>query len=401
MATESGVEIQAVYSGDDNFTTSTSGAVAQTVNLASTDTGVSAVVNPSVTGQTITVTAGLTIAAPGTQSPTPPTGTVEFEISVNGGSSFSPVTGCGTQVMSWDSENDAGTSSCSLPSPPAVSSVELKGIYSGDSNFTTSTSPPVNQVVNQAPTSSTVSVDNNPSVTGQVVNYTATVVVAPPGTDSTSPTGTLDFEYSTNSGDTWNTLSSCGTEPLVWSQVNHSGTSTCAAGFAKTSSGVKVRAVYSGDGNFDGSTAAPLTQVVSSAPTTTSVVLAPTNTVSGQAVTATATLLISAPGSDAQGTPTGTVDFEVFRRNDGDTWNAISGLHRSDADLELGESHRYGVLPGQVRCFLVASRHPGDLLGRRQFSVCRPRLLQPRRLPRPARPLRSSPHQTCPCPDSR
>ena len=197
-----------------------------------------------------------------------------------------------------------------LPSPPAVSSVELKGIYSGDSNFTTSTSPPVNQVVNQATTSTTVSVDNNPSVTGQIVNYTATVVVAPPGTDSTSPTGTLDFEYSTNGGDTWNTLSGCGTEPLVWSQVNHSGTSTCAAGFAKTSSGVKVRAVYSGDGNFDGSTAAPLTQVVNSAPTTTSVVLAPTSTVSGQAVTATATLLISAPGSDAQGTPTGTVDFE-------------------------------------------------------------------------------------------
>ena len=75
-AISSGVEIQAVYSGDADFTTSTSSAATQTVNLASTVTGDSTVVNPSVTGQTITATAGLTVASPGSDNPVAPTGTV-------------------------------------------------------------------------------------------------------------------------------------------------------------------------------------------------------------------------------------------------------------------------------------------------------------------------------------
>ncbi len=179
-ATFSGDEIEAVYSGDANFTGSTSPAVIQTVNRAATTTGVTAVVNPSVTGQTITATAGFTISSPGSDSPVAPTGTVEFEISLDGGATFNPISGCAAQTISWNLTSHAGSTTCAFASPPAVSSVELEAIYSGDANFANSTSPPVTQVVNEAATSTTISADANPSVSGETVNYTATVSVTPP-----------------------------------------------------------------------------------------------------------------------------------------------------------------------------------------------------------------------------
>ena len=324
-ATSSGVQIQAVYSGDINFTTSTSSTVTETVNLASTVSTISTVTNPSVTGQTITATAGLTVASPGSDSPVAPSGAVEFEISLDGGSTFSPVPDCGNQAMLWDGETDSGSSTCTLLSPPAVSSVQLEAIYSGDVNFTTSTSPPGTQVVNEASTSTSISADNNPSVSGETVTYTATVAITPPGGDSTTPSGTVDFQDSTTSGDTWSDIADCSTQAFVWNSETHTGTSTCATALSETSTGVEVQAVYSGDDNFDGSTSAtPVTQVVNAAQTTNSVVVAPTSTVSGQSVTATATLLITEPGQDSPSAPTGTVDFQ-YSTDDGGTWIDIAG----------------------------------------------------------------------------
>ena len=46
--------------------------------------------NPSVTGQTITATAGFTVSSPGSDSPVAPTGAVEFEISLDGGIHLQP-----------------------------------------------------------------------------------------------------------------------------------------------------------------------------------------------------------------------------------------------------------------------------------------------------------------------
>ncbi len=324
--------ITAVYSGDTNFTTSTSAPVTQTVNPASTATSISSVVNPSVTGQNITATAGFTILDPGTDAAVAPTGNVEFDISVDGGITFNPVSGCESQPTSWNVTTHAGSATCTLPSPPAVSSVELIAVYSGDLNFASSTSPPTTQVVNQASTTTAISIDTNPSVTGETVNYTSTVTITPPGTDTTAPTGTVDFQYSNDGGNTWNDITGCSVQTLAWNSEIHTGTAACATSFAETSSGVMVQAVYSGDGNFAGSISAiPVIQDVNAAQTTTSVVLAPVSSVSGEGVTATATLLITAPGSDANGAPTGTVDFQ-YSTNGGDTWNDISAC----ATQELG-----------------------------------------------------------------
>ena len=112
------------------------------MNRAATATGVTAVVNPSVTGQTITATAGFTIASPGSDSPVAPTGTVEFEISLDGGATFNPISGCLAAGGHLGLDDPRRLSApARFPSPPAVSSVELEAIYSGDANFATSTSP--------------------------------------------------------------------------------------------------------------------------------------------------------------------------------------------------------------------------------------------------------------------
>jgi hypothetical protein len=324
-ATSSGIEVQAVYSGDPNFSASTSAPFTQTVNPAATSTVISATASPSVTGQTITATAGFTITSPGSDVPVSPTGAVEFEVSLNGGISFSPISGCVAQAATWNGTAHAGTASCTLPSPPAVSSVELKAVYSGDPDFAISTSSPFTLVVNEAGTTTVIGVATNPSVSGQTVNYTATVAVAPPGSDSTPPTGTVDFQYSTNDGDTWNDITGCSTQALVWDSETHTGTSVCATAFAETSSGTEVRAVYSGDGNFDGSISpTPVTQVVNAASTDTGVSAVVNPSVTGQIITVTAGLTIASPGSEAPVAPTGTVEFEISV-NGGTSFTPVSG----------------------------------------------------------------------------
>ncbi|MDA2936856.1 Ig-like domain-containing protein, partial [Acidobacteria bacterium AH-259-A15] len=68
-----------------------------------------------------------------------------------------------------------------------------------------------------------------------------------------------------------------------------------------------IDAQYSGDSSFEGSsTSTPLTQVVSQAATTTSLISSLNPSVFGQAVTLTATVTVPSPGT---GTPTGTVTF--------------------------------------------------------------------------------------------
>src|SRR5207247_9140460 len=57
--------ITARYNGDTNFSGSTSTALTQTVNKASTTTSLTSGTNPSVFGQSVTFTATVTVTAPG------------------------------------------------------------------------------------------------------------------------------------------------------------------------------------------------------------------------------------------------------------------------------------------------------------------------------------------------
>src|SRR5207247_2342386 len=57
--------ITAAYAGDTNFSSGTSPAVTQTVNQASSSTALASSVNPSVFGQSVTLTATVSAVAPG------------------------------------------------------------------------------------------------------------------------------------------------------------------------------------------------------------------------------------------------------------------------------------------------------------------------------------------------
>jgi autotransporter-associated beta strand protein len=125
--------ITAVYSGDSTFGPSTSTSVSQSVNRASTTTTVSSSLNPSMSGQTVTFTAVVSAAVPGAGTPT---GTVTFM----DGSTF-----LGTGSLS-------GGRATFQTSTLSVATHQITAVYSGDANFTGSTSAALTQTVNQSGT---------------------------------------------------------------------------------------------------------------------------------------------------------------------------------------------------------------------------------------------------------
>jgi Bacterial Ig-like domain (group 3) len=122
--------ITAVYGGDSDFAGSTSAAVSQTVSKASSSLTLTSSPNPSTFGQSVTLTANVSGQFSGVA-----TGTVTFS---NGSSSLGSVS---------VSSNLATLATTDLP----VGTDSITAAYSGDSNFTGSTSSTLSQVVNAAP----------------------------------------------------------------------------------------------------------------------------------------------------------------------------------------------------------------------------------------------------------
>ncbi|MDQ1428955.1 MAG: hypothetical protein QOK39_2431, partial [Acidimicrobiaceae bacterium] len=149
-------------------------------------------------------------------------------------------------------------------------------------------------IIAKANTTIAVMSSANPSVFGQPVTFAATVAVAAPGAGTAS--GTVNFFDGA-------TLLGAGTLS--------GGTTTIAAPASVISSvGTHhITATYSGDGSFLGSMSAVFDQVVTKAPTTTSLTAAPPGSVGfGHPVTFTATVGAAPPGA---GSPTGAVVFTV------------------------------------------------------------------------------------------
>ena len=115
--------ITAVYDGSSSDINSTSPNLIQTVNQDSTTTAVTASANPSVFGQSVTFTATVTAAAPGSGTPT---GSVTLYMD----GSFTPL-GTGRSA--------AGFRILSIKTLP-VGSHTITVFYRGDGNFISSTS---------------------------------------------------------------------------------------------------------------------------------------------------------------------------------------------------------------------------------------------------------------------
>src|SRR5439155_862204 len=139
--------LTASYSGDLEFSASTSAVRIQTVNPGQTSTTLTAVVSP---------------VAPGTGVPT---GTVTFR---------DGATVLGTVTL-------VNGSASLVTSTLAVGSHSLTAAYSGGGNFLASTSAVVAHTVNPGNTSTSLTSTPNPSTTGPAVTLTAPVSAVAPG----------------------------------------------------------------------------------------------------------------------------------------------------------------------------------------------------------------------------
>jgi len=139
------------------------------------------------------------------------------------------------------------------------------------------------------------------AVSGQLVDFAATVTVNPP--DTVTPQGSVSFS---NNGVP---IPGCESVALV-DQVAHCSIRVTVA------NPPQVTASYPGNDEVrPASTSTPVTVTVSRASTETGLVSSKPSVVVGESVTYTATPVVLAPGT---GTPTGTVSFT-------DNGNAISG----------------------------------------------------------------------------
>ncbi len=261
-----------------------------TVNQASTTTACAASVNPSVYGQSVTFTATVGVVAPGSGTPT---GTVAFEE--------------GTTTLNTETLGVSGTVSFTT-SALAVGSATITAVYSGDSNFVTSTSS-TTETVNHAGTTTDLLASPTTANAGQTVTLTATIAIVAPG--SGTPTGSVQFFVGTTS---LGTASLSGNTAILTTTALPVGTDS-------------LTAQYSGDPSFTASTSSAVSVTINPAgiATTTTLKSSLNPSVYGQAVTLTATV---APSSGS-GTPTGSVTFY-----DGSTVLGTATLSSKKASLQ-------------------------------------------------------------------
>jgi hypothetical protein len=217
--------ITASYPGDSTFAASTSPGLTQVVNSttkSATSTALASSLNPSIYGQTVTWTATVT-----TSGSTAPTGTVNF--TWNGG----------LYTIGSAKLNASGVATLTRSNLNA-DSYPLTATYNGDANNLGSSSPILNQVINQATSSATLTSSPNPSTQGQAVTFTAKIT-----SPTVVPTGPVTF----TAGKT-----TLGTVQLSNGKAVFT-TSTLAVG------STTVTATYPGDSNIASSSAA-VTQTV-------------------------------------------------------------------------------------------------------------------------------------------
>lgn len=299
--------ITASYTGNTNNTGSSSPALTQTVNKASSTTTLASSTNPSVPGQTVTLTATIAV-----QTNSTATGSVTFADSVVGNLGRVNVAG-----------NIATLSTTALV---FIGSDSITATYSGDSNVLASTSAALTQnVVAPLVTTTTLVSSLNPSYMTQPVTFTATVMAS----NGTPATGTVTFQQ--------------GTSAVSKSLVG--GVATYAVTFSTAGSST-VTAVYPATGIYLASTSAPLTQRVLGLPAATKIVVASSGTrlVVGQAVTLTATVY----------PPFGTVpDGELITFSDSATHIGTATTSGGVATLTFSSGLTGGVHP-------IGASYPGD-----------------------------------------
>ena len=246
--------ITAVYSGDTNNLTSTSGTVTQVVNLVPTSMSIGASPNPAAYAQAVTISMNVA----GTL---PLTGTVRLS---DGGITLATLSVGSTGNVSYTA------------STLSVGPHSLSATYSGDASHSGSATAVLPLTVTVASTTTTIAANPNPAKPGQPVTLTATVTGA-------SATGSVNFSDG---------ATQLGSAPLTGGTAKLTISSLASATHA-------IVATYPGDANYSSSMSSALNLVVSQPP----IVL--TSSQNPSAVGQSVTFSVSVSGAN----PTGTVSI--------------------------------------------------------------------------------------------
>lgn len=253
--------ITGTYSGDLVHSGVTSAPLVQQINASSSTVSLTSSPNPSSFGQNVILTAHVGSSA------AVPTGTVTF----------------------LDSSTQLG--SMPLKTGVAVLSVgtltagvhQLSASYSGDASHTKAVSSPLTQTVKQASTTTRLTSAPNPSQSGQLVTFTATVNSSAGG----SPSGMVTLLDGAS----------------VLGAASLKGGVAAFKVSALTTGAHNITASYGGSTNFDDSVSTVLVQTVSGLVTPTVVLtVSPSKADEGDTITFTAT--VSYPGGPV---PTGSI----------------------------------------------------------------------------------------------
>jgi hypothetical protein len=222
-----------------------------------------------------------------------PTGTVTFQVSTDSGNTWN-VFGA-TKTLS------AGSATSDTYTPPSVgNNYRFRAVYNGDTNFVSTTSTFSALTVNPAaPTVPAPTLNPlSPITLGTQLRGSVTV----PGVLSITPTGTVTFQLSTDSGSTWAQLGTVKT--LI------GGSATSDYYLPQLASNTyQVRVVYSGDSSYNGanSVGSPLTVNKATAAISVSTFTPASPITLGSSVTVSA----STTGPGGVIFPTGSVQFQA------------------------------------------------------------------------------------------
>jgi len=209
-------------------------------SCAPTSTTVTSSVNPSIFGQSVTFTA--TVVNGSAINTNTPTGSVQFLIDGVAFGAPMPLSGSGAAAIA----TSGATATLSVSGSPHA----IKAVYTNADGAFSGSSGTLNQTVNPAPTSTTVTSSVNPSIFGQSVTFTAKVAnISGAAISAATPTGSVQFMDGASVLGVAQVVSGQGTATLI--------TNALAVGTHL------ITAVYTNvDGNFRGSTSSGLSQVV-------------------------------------------------------------------------------------------------------------------------------------------
>ncbi len=228
--------IVAVYSGDTDDATSSSAPVTEIIQKIPTATSLSASQNPISAGAVLTLSAAVSATGSATGA-----GVLTGEVTFSEGATV-----CGTATI-----NNTGLATLSI-STLSAGPHSILATYSGNTNYATSTSTVLAEVVQSTATTVTLTSTAATTLAGEPASFTASVSSA-----TGIPTDSVSF-YD-------------GGVSIGQAQLNAQGISTLSTS-TLTVGAHTITAVYVGNGNYNTSTSAALQHTVALA--TTSLTLA-------------------------------------------------------------------------------------------------------------------------------